>query len=629
MAKIVDPNKPHVKQKAKTRQDADPKLQFSKWWEVDGKAARANAIYATANFLRSNQQYRYRQSSIFARLYSNLPVSSWFGTMNKMATGPSMPTDRPTFNLVQACVDTLNSRLTQARPRPYFLTDGGDWKKRQLAKRLNEFSYGEFHSINAYALGEQVLRDASVFGTGCLKVYKKNGRCTAERTLLTDLLVDEVDAMFGKPTQMMQLMLVDRSRLADMFPNKRAEIMAAPSGTFDGSSQSQDSIADTVIAVEAWHLRSGPDAKDGSHAIAIPGVMLLDEQEAALDKFPFVFLHYAPRALGFWAQGLAEQLMGTQIELNRLLITTSRAINLIGVPRVFVEDGSAVVKAHLNNDVGTIVTYRGTKPIYEVAPCMPQEVYAQMERLIQYGFQQSGVSMLSATSAKPAGLNSGEAIRNYDDLQTDRFNTLAKRYEQFFLDLDYHLIEQAKEIQDEEGSYTTRSPGKGGIKAIELPKDFDKDDYIIECYAVSSLPKDPAGRLQKVTEMMQAGILSPQEGRRLLDFPDLEQIEKLANAPEERIYKVLDEIVENGKQAILDGTYNLQLAKQCVLQYINLYAQLKLSDDRMMMLNDFSSRVDELLQMATPPPMPAGPAGAPMAVPQAPPTSDTLPINPQ
>lgn len=627
MAKIIDPNKPHPKQKAKTRLDSGNPKSFAKWWTVDTKAGVADAVHATANFLRQNQQYRYRQASIFARLYANLPVHSWFGTMNKMATGPAMPTDRPTFNLVQACTDTLNSRLTQARPRPYFLTDGGDWRKRQLAKRLNEFSYGEFHSINAYKLGEQVLRDAEVFGTGCLKIFEKNGRCAAERTLLTDLLVDEVDAMFGKPTQLLQLMLVDRSRLADMFPDHKAAIMSAPGGTFDGSSQSQDSIADTVIAVEAWHLRSGPEANDGRHVIAIPGVLLCDEQKAPLDRFPFVFLHYAPRALGFWAQGLAEQLMGTQIELNRLLITTSRAINLVGVPRVFVEDGSAVVKAHLNNDVGTIVTFRGTKPSYEVAPCMPQEVYAQMERLIQYGFQQSGVSAMAATSQKPAGLNSGEAIRNYDDLQTDRFNTLAKRYEQFYLDLDYQLISLAQCIQKREGKYTTRSPGKSSIKEIELPADFDHDDYVIECYPVSSLPKDPAGRMQKITEMMQAGILSPAEGRRLLDFPDLEQIERLANAPEERIYKVLDEIVENGKYTPPDPSFNLSLAKTASLQYINLYAQLKLEEKRMQLLRDWSSRCDELTQLAMPPAMPG--AGSPMAVPQAPPQSELLPNVPQ
>jgi len=68
----------------------------------------------------------------------------------------------------------------------------------------------------------------------------------------------------------------------------------------------------------------------------------------------------------------------------------------------------------------------GTKPSYEVAPCVPQEMYAQLQRLIEYAYQQSGVSSLAAQGQKPAGLNSGEAIRNYDDIQSDRFAALAK-----------------------------------------------------------------------------------------------------------------------------------------------------------------------------------------------------------
>src|SRR6185503_1510501 len=112
------------------------------------------------------------------------------------------------------------------------------------------------------------------------------------------------------------------------------------------------------------------------------------------DRFPFSFMHYSPRLLGFWSQGVAEQLMGTQMELNSILWTISKAIKLVGVPKVFVEDGSKVVSAHLNNEIGTIIKYRGIKPEYTVAPCNAPELYAERDKLIQYGYQQSGVSAL-------------------------------------------------------------------------------------------------------------------------------------------------------------------------------------------------------------------------------------------
>lgn len=381
------------------------------------------------------------------------------------------------------------------------------------------------------------------------------------------------------------------------------------------------------MVVEGWHLPSGPGKKDGRHTIACSQGVLFDEIYKK-DNFPFVFLHYSPRLLGFWAQGLAEQLMGTQLEINSLLYTISKAIKLVGVPRVFLEDSSKVVSAHNNNDVGVIVKYRGIKPVYEVAQCNAPELYEQLQRLIEYGFQQCGVSSMQASGQKPSGLNSGEAQRVYDDIATDRFAALAKRYDTAFVDLAYLIIDQAKDICEEQGSYSTVYPNKNGVKEIDLPKASLLDDpFVIQCFNMSSLPRDPAGRMEKITEMIQSGMITIREGRRLLDYPDLDQIEKLANASEERIYQILDEIIENGKYQRPDPFMDLGLAKDTVVQYYNLYSSAKLEEDRCQMLRDFYSQVLDLVAAAQPPAppqaaqMPANgnpPQAQPMPLPQSP-----------
>ena len=53
-------------------------------------------------------------------------------------------------------------------------------------------------------------------------------------------------------------------------------------------------------------------------------------------------------------------------------------------------------------------------------------------------------------------------------------------------------------------------------------------------------------------------MLTLKEGRRLMNFPDLEQNEKLDNASEERIFKYLDAIVEDGKYTPPDSFMDLQ-----------------------------------------------------------------------
>lgn len=589
------------------------------WWKAKSDQELNAMVLSTAAYLKEGQTWRNKQASTFARLYGNQSLFSFIGSsMSKVNSDHGLPPDRPTFNLVQSAVDTLVSRISQSRPSPTFLTDNGDYKERNLAKKLNNFVAGELYSTKAYELGEFILRDALVEGTGCIKVYEgPDHKVALDRVLLTELLIDESEAMHGNPRQLFQLKLIDRSVLKDMFPALKAKIEEAATAYPDNSADSSKSISDLVMVVEAWHLKSGPEAKDGRHTIACSAGNLLNEVWTK-DKFPFVFLHYSKRLLGFWSQGLAEQLMGTQLEINSLLYTISKAIKLVGVPRIFQEQGSKVSKAHHNNEIGTIITYSGVKPSYEVAACVPQELYAQLQRLIDYGYQQCGVSSLQATSQKPAGLNSGEAIRSYDDISTDRFAALSRRYDNLFIDLAYAITDLAKDIAEEQGSYSTVYPNKNGVKEIDLPKaSLLDDDYVIQAFNMSALPRDPAGRMQKVTEMVASNMITLKEGRRLLDFPDLNQIETLANAGEERVFQILDSIIEDGVlTSPPDAFMDLQLASELTTQYINLYGPAKLEEERCQMLRDFFVQIQALLQqaqaaMAPPPGPPGGPGMAP------------------
>ncbi len=614
---------------AKTSTKKEVKNVFS-WWKVKDETSKCEQLLATASYLKESQAYRYRQGALYARLYGNQTLFSFIGqNLSKMDQTQGLPADRPTFNLVSSAVDTLVAKISQSRPSPVFLTDNGDYKQRNLAKKLNNFILGELYQTKSYDKSTTMLRDALVEGTGCLKVFEtQDKKVGVERVLLTELLTDPNESIYGEPRQIYQLKLVDRSVLMEQCPKFKSTIKIAEQAYIDNSSESSKTVSDLVMIVEGWHLKSGKDATDGRHTLACSSGIIFDE-EYTKDKFPFVFLHYSPRLLGFWAQGLAEQLMGTQMEINSLLYVISRAMKLVGVPRVFVEQGSKVSKTSFNNDVGAIITYTGTKPIYEVAPCVPQELYAQLQRLIDYGFQQCGVSALDASAQKPAGLNSGEAIRSYDDISTDRIATLSRRYDNVFIDLAYLIIDLAKDIAERDGKYQTVYPNKNGTKQIDLPKaDLLKDPFVIQCFNTSSLPRDPAGRMQKVAEMIQAGMISIKEGRRLLDYPDLEQNERLANASEERIFQILDDIVEDGKYLPPDPFMDLELANELVVQYYNLYSSAKLEEEKAQMLRDFFTQIQAMKQAAQPPAMPPqapGAAPTPQAAPQPTPTSQLVP----
>lgn len=597
------------------------------WYNKTNPVIRAQELVATASFLKMGQSARLRQNAVCARLYSGQALFSFIGAnMSLMDQYSPLAPNRPTYNLISSVTDTLVSRLTQNKPTPVFLTDNGDYKERNLAKKLNKFILGEFYRTKLYEVAEYILTDALGWaGTGCLKIYRKDGKVAIERELVTNLFVDLQESAFGDPRRLYQCKLYDREVLKGMFTDREGKlskekekiINEAVKATVDKSSEASKTVSDLVMVIEGWALESFPGAGDGMHCIAVSSGELFQEKWTK-EKFPFVFLHHHKRALGFWSKSVAESLMGTQLELNSLLDTISKAIKLVGVPRVFYEQGSKVNKAAFSNKIGVLIPYQGTKPTYEVAQCVPQEMYAERDRIIGYGFQQEGLSQMSATSEKPEGLDSGEAQRVYRDINSERFAALEKRYCNFFVDVAYQVIELAKEIAEEMGEYNTVFVDKKtGRKDLDLPNlSLLDDSYVIQAYTESSLPKDPAGRLSTVTEWIQSGIVDIQEGRRLLDFPDLGQMQTLADAAQERIYMYLDDIVESGKFEPPDQFMPTPKAEQIVVQYINLYGTCKLEEKKMQYLRDWFT-VLQTLKPAAPAPMPNMPQATPQPLPQS------------
>lgn len=626
-----------ITMKTRPAQDASGgQSMLAEWWKATDDRQLAAELCGTAAYLKTNQTYRMRQLAVSIRLYCNLPVYSSAGSnVARMDRTRTLPEDVPTFNLVQVGVDTLVSRIGQNEPAPKFLTDGADYKERHRAQQLNQFVLGEFYQTKAYIKSKKMFRDGLTVGPGALKIYEgDNNKVAIDRVLTTDLYVDDNDSLNADPQQLYQLKLMDRDKLIANTMDKKAKAVIGdtPEAYPDNATDTGRTTADQIMVVEGWKLPSGDDPEapgyvPGRHTIATMNGIIFDE-EWNKPKFPFVFFNYADPFLGFWGQGIATQLFGTQMALKRVLHTITKAITLVGVPRVFQEMSSGVVSSHHNDQVGVIVKYKGIKPTYEVAPCNAPELYAERDKLIEYGLRQIGVSDMQATGEKPAGLDSGEAVRSYDDINSDRFSETAKKYDQIYIDLAYHIVDVAMDIAKREGKYQTVYPNKDGTKEIDLPKmTLLKNPFVIQCFNESSLPRTPAGRYAAITERVQAGMLSIKEGRRLLHTQDTEQNEKLDNASEERIFQILDNIVDSGKYTPPDPFIDLELATTLVVQYINLYLAANLEEEKADMLRTFFTQVQALKAASVPPPVP-GAAPMPQASPEAPPTSPLVPNSP-
>lgn len=625
--KIIDP---------RDRKTLPKETTYYQWWLAKDDKELLSQLLSTTAFLKNFHSARIRQASLYSRLFSGKPLYNYLASTSTLDNSQQMPMGRPTANVVYSCIDTLTSKITQDKPRPVFLTDAGHYKERKIAKELNNFIMGEFYRCKAYELGSEAFRDAAQLGNGLVKVLEKDDKVALERTLETELLVDFNDAYYRKPRMLIQTKLCDRGVMADIMPNESEKIYAAQGGTVDSSPQSTDTVSDQFIISEGWHLPSGDKTKDGRHVIACSEGILLDEP---WDKpyFPFAKLDYNQNTVGWFSQGLAEILFPTQMEIYKMLIISSQCIEMTGVPKIIISELSKVLETAFNNNISSIIKVKtmAEAPQFVSATSNNAEIYEYIKWLIENAYAMAGISSLNASGMKPAGLNSGEAQRMYQQTQSERFAALQRRYQNFYPELAYMMIDKACDIAKRTGSYTSVYPGKDGTREVELPLvgGVLKDTYVIQCFDESSLPKDPAGRQAKLSEMLAANEITNQEFRRLSNFPDLEQSDQLALALEERILHDLDAIVEDGKKGysppdsfILDPT---DLATTLTVQTINKYAVTDLEDTKMALLEQYFEAIQNLKKTATPPPpMPVQPpGGAPQGPPVAPPAPSMAPTS--
>lgn len=558
------------------------------WWQETTPDARARSATSAFKSLKNSQSYRETDYIRHSCLYGVKEMASLQGVgyaRNVVSVKSRVPQ-----NIVRQAIDTRKSKVTKTRPRPSFVTSGGNWKMRQKSKLLNKFVQGAFYETRIYEKAPKVFLEADISGTGVLKVFENLQTCRmeVEQVLEIELYVDEAEARNGDPRNLWQYKTVAREVLLGMFPDKAGEIAKAKKAPTAGATY----VGDMVEVVEVWHLPSHKDAGDGLHGIYVEGVNgELFSEEWKRDRFPFVFFRPDQSGLGFWGRGVAEVLMGYQLELNRISKRIQEIIRKCSVPRTYVPRSAKLPKFTITNDVDTIIEYDGpTAPHTVVASYVPPEYFQERRQLKLDALNEVGVSEMDVMSVKPAGLNSAPSLREFEDVKSERLNPTFQAWEQFFLDVAFLLIEGAKDIagreleeKKDERKYRGRKPKKTDVarrgysvqtpdsKQVEeidwLDIDLDADQYVMQAYPVSSLPQSPAARKETLVEWMQLGLITGAEFRRMMEIPDLEQSTNISAAALDDADATISAILNDGKVMMPEPQQDLALLLEYGLAY--------------------------------------------------------------
>jgi hypothetical protein len=566
------------------------------WWK-EPKNEKHKYIYEIVSRIHHEQISRMEKNLRSLQLYGNSDmVGGTPYTYSKLST-PMLPENRVKLNIIASMCDTVGAKISKMKPRVMFLTSGGDSAAMTQAKKLSKFVLGAFYKNDIYKLHQQGFRGATVMDIGALKHYVKDGDICSETVMATELYVDPADSLYGKPTSLYQVKYINKDILMEMFPNNKADIIRS-AHTIEQQGYDPKIMSEFCAVIEAWHLPVNKDGKFGVHCITVENGTLLEEPYTK-EYFPFTFFRWAPMLFGFWGQSLSERLTGNQIEINKMLRIIQKSFHLGSAFKVFLEYGSKVAREHLNNEIGSIVYYTGQKPEFYVPKTVHEEFFRHLEWLVKSSYEEAGISQMSAQSVKPAGLESGVALRTYNDIETERFSLVSQAYEASFLETARQYIDLAEDIAAEGGDFEVMAQSKKFIESVKWSEvKLEKNAYIMQMFPVSMLPHEPAGRLSFVQELMQQGMISQEEGRELLDFPDLESYTNLKTAARRDLQNTLDNILEKGEYQTPEPFQDLQNG---IVMFQSAYLDAKMNkvdEEKLDMIRTWISQAQAMMAKA-------------------------------
>jgi hypothetical protein len=615
-----------------------------RWWQKEGRDL-GETLWAIATGFESDQNYRLSRARESLSLYEGRKLRG----LTAGAYTLEAQYQEYDLNVTRAACDTVVSEIAgRQKPMPKFQTSDADWKTKRKAKQMEKFclavlNQGQGSFLNAWELMESCFLDAAIFGEGIAKVFYEDGRISIERHYAHELYVDPVEAVRGAPKNLFHVYIMERDLAIWNFARdpalklskkRRKEIEDAIEGADDVDPEiygNEPRVAKAIKVVEAWRLQHA-GGTPGKHAFAIANECL-HEEEWTRSSFPFVHMYWEQDRMGWHGKGLVEQGEAIHRELNQNAVKLQERFRLCGAKRTYVEQDSVDMEDMQANEAEVIVEFRkGSSPPIETVPKPIAEAeLGWMNDNFQKYFEITGVSQMRASARKEPGVTAGVAIRTLNDMQTARFALKAKGYENAFVQLGHQIVYCAREAAEAGQSMKVKYDKEIDWKNVDVPE----NTFDISIAPASSLPNDPAGRLQMAQELFSSGIVGVETFKQLLGWPDLEKEMNNQTSQNRYIEKIMDQMLDadpDDEEGFIAPDPILMDKPRAMLQCAQTYFDALYDgapEYNLQFVRDYISATGALIAAAMPPPPPApgGAAGAPPGGPGAP-SGGTIPFAP-
>lgn len=446
-------------------------------------------------------------------------------------------------NVIKAAIDTLVSKISNQKCRPYFSSINGTYKTKQVVKQAQQFFDYIFDFENVNQKVSHVFRDACICGTGYIFLNPFTYRLQVVEPWTIG--IQHTETAYGKPTDMLI-----------KFNNYPTSLL-----------EKCESKADYVQYCIYISLKE-------HKAYELINAKEINSIKYEPDVLPYVSVSYCDPVFGRKTTSIVEELNGIQTQIDMINQKIAAAAQLTPANAVYVLEGSSMSSETLSNRTGEVYEIKlppgmNSLPIQQVNPAPFDPMWQTMlDYYVKQAFESIGLSQLSATGKKPAGVDSGIALSTLEDVESDRFETQLNAFIKLYTDIAKMYINVLPSNTD----IIPVSENTSSLKWKDLLK--EQGLFKIQYSAATFLSKQPSEKIKQISQMSQVGLIGVEKIAELLDNPDLEDAYSFAQAVHNACNKVIESTIEGEEVDIPKFISYEQLAKDISQTQNQLYASL-------------------------------------------------------
>lgn len=421
-------------------------------------------------------------------------------------------------NVIASCIETLCSKIASQKVRPFFNTVNGTFKEMQIAKQAQIFFDMLYEENNVNEIITDAFRNACVFDKGIVKISDDG----ITNRLPWNVFFDPREVTYNQITH-----------VAEKLPKTPGRILELKYGI----------KADRNLDYTVYEYY---DVMEHIKAVYVQELNKVVTHEYKPNIIPYLEIHYTNPIKGDTSQSVVDQLYGIQTQIDELLAVMKDSIAVNPGMTLLVPRSSNIKTNMLSNRTGQIIQYdpipgQTTSPVtYATNDIISPQFVQLLDKLKNDAYEIVGISQLSATSQKPAGLNSGIALNTMEDIESSRFETQLNSVVRLYVD----VAKACLDIFPPENDILPDDLNRANIKWKDIVE--ARNNMKIQFSAAESLSKDPSEKLKQLVALSQAGVIPQSHIATLMELPDLQSGYNIANNAFNSVYTFIDNVLVSG-----------------------------------------------------------------------------------